>query len=34
MFKLAARGQETRLDVAQANIPEDLQADLKAGWVE
>jgi hypothetical protein len=34
MFELAAQGQETRLDFAQADIPEDLQTDLKAGRVE
>ena len=33
-FELQAQGQETRLDFIQANIPEDLYADLKAGWVE
>jgi activator of HSP90 ATPase len=34
MFELQAQGHETRVDFTQADIPEDLYADLKAGWVE
>ena len=33
-FELQAEGQETKLDFTQADIPEDLYADLEAGWVE
>jgi len=33
-FELQARGQETLLDFPQADILEDLYADLKTGWVE
>ena len=33
-FELQARGQETLKDFPQADILEDLCADLKTGWVE
>jgi hypothetical protein len=33
-FELQAEGRDTRLDFTQADIPEDLYPDLKAGWVE
>jgi activator of HSP90 ATPase len=33
-FELQAQGHETRLEFTQADIPEDLYAELETGWVK